>query len=82
VRAKLSISKAAAKRARLRSTTVGSAAASRANAGQFALHVKLTKKARRALRRVTPVKVDLAVTVTTPDGVGHPFAKRLRLRAT
>jgi hypothetical protein len=45
------------------------------------LHVNLTKKARAALRRVAPVKVDLAVTVKTPDGVAHPFAKRLTLRA-
>lgn len=81
VRARLSVSKAAARRARLRRVTVGSATASRASAGQFALHVKLTKKARAALRRVVPVKVDLAVTVKTPDGVAHRFAKRLTLRA-
>ncbi|HEX7300584.1 MAG TPA: hypothetical protein VF257_16420 [Solirubrobacteraceae bacterium] len=80
VRATLSVSKALARRAHLAQTRVGSARASRASAGQFTLHVKLTRKARAALRGRAKVKVDLSVTVTTPDGVGHPFTKRLTLR--
>ena len=81
VRAKLSVSKAVARRAHLARTAVGSATASRASAGQFTLHVKLTRKARSALRRLGTVKVDLSLTVTTPDGVVHSFGKRLTLRA-
>jgi hypothetical protein len=82
VRAKLAVSKAVARKAHLARTAVGSAKASRASAGQFTLRVKLTKGARSALRRLGTVKVDLSLTVTTPDGVAHSFGKRLTLRAS
>lgn len=81
VRATLSVPRTVARRAHLAQTAVGSATASRASAGQFTLHVKLSRKARAALQRRGNVKVDLSLIVTTPDGVVHPFGKRLALRA-
>lgn len=79
-RARLSISRRTARRARLRRTSVGSATASRQTPGPLTLRVKLSRRARPALRRLRRVRVLVSVTVTTADGVKHPFRKRLTLK--
>lgn len=78
--ARLSISRAAARRARLRRTSVGSAIASRQTSGPFTVRVKLSKRARSKLHRLRRVRVTVSITVTTADGVKHPFQTRLTLR--
>jgi hypothetical protein len=78
-RARLSISRRAARRAGLRRTAIGSASVERAGAGAFTLRTPVSRRARRALRRLRRVRVTVRVVVTTSDGVAHRFRRRVTL---
>jgi hypothetical protein len=61
-------------------TLIGSAAAERADAGRLPLAVRVTPRARRALRRVRAAMMTLELTLRDRTGSERSFSRRIALR--